>query len=396
MKNNTYLNKSREHLTKGRIQKCILLLKENIKDHDLINQILQLEIRNNNLKRKLTTGTIDGEDAQLEENRISNSLVLIISNLAKGDQAFDSSNAKKIPFDFKWIIIGLLGLSVFALGIYVWSNPKEGNSNKPTTNLCEKVTCQNGGNCINGTCNCPSGYTGDRCQTKIQPNDPCKNISCLNGGICRDGNCDCPSGYTGNRCQTKVQPNDPCQNIHCLNGGICRDGTCDCPSGYSGDRCQTRLNPNEIVDARDNNKYRIKKIGSKYWTLDNIKYNVAGSKCKNCNANGRHYNLQMAKQACPSGWTLPSTNDFIELNRQGGNFQGIINLADIKFNGRYGRSSGSNAFVGVGTFAAFWTSSTQSGNGRHYFYNRKNNVNRFMSDVQGNDQMYSCKCVKRE
>jgi len=30
MKNNTYLDASREHLTKGRIEKCLLLLKENM------------------------------------------------------------------------------------------------------------------------------------------------------------------------------------------------------------------------------------------------------------------------------------------------------------------------------------------------------------------------------
>ena len=363
MKNITYLNEARDYLTKGSIQKCILLLKGKIKDEDLLNQILQLEIRHNSLKRKLTTGIIDGDDAQLEENRISNSLLLIISNLAKGEKAYEPTIPEKKSFDLKWLIIGFLAFSVIGLGMYVWSTSGVGKPDKVATNLCENINCQNGGNCVHGTCNCPSGYTGDRCQTKVQPSDPCKNMICLNGGICRDGKCDCPSGYTGEKCQTKVQPNDPCKNITCLNGGICRDGNCDCPSGYSGNRCQTKINvntdPNILVDDRDNNKYSIKKIGSKYWTLDNIKYNIPGSKCKNCSANGRHYNFQMAKRACPAGWKLPSTNDFIELNRIGGNFQGIINLANIKFNGRYGRSSGGNDFVSVGTFASYWTSSVQ-------------------------------------
>lgn len=30
---------------------------------------------------------------------------------------------------------------------------------------CKNVTCQNGGSCLDGTCNCVNGYTGDRCQT---------------------------------------------------------------------------------------------------------------------------------------------------------------------------------------------------------------------------------------
>lgn len=31
--------------------------------------------------------------------------------------------------------------------------------------------------------------------------DPCRNVYCQNGGACSNGTCLCPSGYTGNRCQ---------------------------------------------------------------------------------------------------------------------------------------------------------------------------------------------------
>ena len=75
------------------------------------------------------------------------------------------------------------------------------------------------------------------------PPNPCENITCLNGGVCLDGKCDCPPDYTGNRCQTKKQPQDPCKNIACLNGGVCLDGKCDCPPDYTGDRCQTLKTP---------------------------------------------------------------------------------------------------------------------------------------------------------
>jgi hypothetical protein len=34
--------------------------------------------------------------------------------------------------------------------------------------------------------------------------DPCKDVSCKNGGTCNAGSCICPTGYTGNRCETKV------------------------------------------------------------------------------------------------------------------------------------------------------------------------------------------------
>ena len=50
---------------------------------DIKNQVLHLETRLNSLKRKVNSGTINPNDAQIEENRISNSILLIISNLAK-------------------------------------------------------------------------------------------------------------------------------------------------------------------------------------------------------------------------------------------------------------------------------------------------------------------------
>lgn len=35
--------------------------------------------------------------------------------------------------------------------------------------------------------------------------DKCKDVNCKNGGTCDAGACICPSGYTGTRCETKVQ-----------------------------------------------------------------------------------------------------------------------------------------------------------------------------------------------
>jgi len=372
MENNNYLTTAQSHLSQGRVQDCLNVLKKNINSNDSLTQVLQLEIRHNNLKRKINTGTIDSEDAQLEENKISSSLLSIMANLSNGS---DSSPFPKTSrsIDPKWFIIGLLTLSLLGLGYYVLS---DGGNQSPDP--CHNISCLNNGKCVNGTCDCPSGYMGDRCQTKVEVADPCKNINCLNGG-----------------CQTKVEVADLCKNINCLNGGICRDGACDCPSGYTGTRCQTKLSPNTFLDSRDNKSYKIKKIGSKYWMMENMRYKVPGSKCKNCITKGRHYNLAMAKKACPSGWTLPSVSDFKELLQKGGSFNGAVQLAKIDFNGRYGRSGNGNDFAGVGTFASFWTSSSQGQNGSHFFFNKKNNINITRADVQGNDQMYSCRCVKR-
>lgn len=34
------------------------------------------------------------------------------------------------------------------------------------TDKCDTVVCKNGGTCVNGSCSCPSDYTGANCETK--------------------------------------------------------------------------------------------------------------------------------------------------------------------------------------------------------------------------------------
>lgn len=77
----------------------------------------------------------------------------------------------------------------------------------------------------------------------IVPPDPCENVTCLNNGFCLNGTCDCPPGYSGNQCQTY----DACFNVNCFNGGTCINGTCDCPTGYGGSDCSTALTPTSMI-----------------------------------------------------------------------------------------------------------------------------------------------------
>lgn len=58
---------------------------------------------------------------------------------------------------FKNILFSaMLTLGAFGAVTYTACNKDE----------CKNVTCQNGGTCSGGNCNCPAGYEGDRCQDK--------------------------------------------------------------------------------------------------------------------------------------------------------------------------------------------------------------------------------------
>ncbi|KAJ8041072.1 Hyalin [Holothuria leucospilota] len=126
------------------------------------------------------------------------------------------------------------------------------------TGPCNPDPCLNGGTCFDALglpggffCNCPSGFSGDRCEDSPGPCDP---DPCLNGGTCFDvpslpGGffCNCRSGFSGDRCEDSP---GPCNPDPCLNGGTCFDALglpggffCNCPSGFSGDRCEDSPGP---------------------------------------------------------------------------------------------------------------------------------------------------------
>ncbi|MBK7409810.1 MAG: calcium-binding EGF-like domain-containing protein [Saprospirales bacterium] len=178
-----YLSQAQNQLSQGSVEDTINLLKENVKDEDMLTQIFQLEIRFNALIRKVNAGTIDPGDAQLEENRISNSILLIITNLAKGRTNFTPEPVSRKSANLKWIVPGVLGV-ILVLLFFIYYPP--GNHSTSSVPPGDNPTT-------------PVSHA----ENPIPP-DPCENIKCENGGKCIDGKCDCPPGYSGSRCETKV------------------------------------------------------------------------------------------------------------------------------------------------------------------------------------------------
>ena len=105
---------------------------------------------------------------------------------------------------------------------------------------CEDRTCLLGcereGECVNGTCHCIPGWHGARCH--LRDCEP----ACSSHGRCYKGTCECEHGWGGALCALAVCPNNCTSSAH----GSCdsASATCVCNEGFGGDDCSRLLCPN--------------------------------------------------------------------------------------------------------------------------------------------------------
>lgn len=71
--------------------------------------------------------------------------------------------------------------------------------------------------------------------------------------------------------------------------------------------------PTTFTDTRDGQSYTIKKIGTQTWMTQNLNYATGVSYCDDCPTCGRLYDWNTAKTAAPSGWHLPSDEEWTTL-----------------------------------------------------------------------------------
>lgn len=62
--------------------------------------------------------------------------------------------------------------------------------------------------------------------------DPCKDVAC-GPGDCFEGICNCPDGFSGVNCEIE-------SDILCVNGELA-NGACNCFEGYEGSTCETEI-----------------------------------------------------------------------------------------------------------------------------------------------------------
>jgi uncharacterized protein (TIGR02145 family) len=159
-------------------------------------------------------------------------------------------------------------------------------------------------------------------------------------------------------------------------------------------------------------------IGSQTWMKRNLNCNVSGSKCygndeSNCAKYGRLYDWATAKAACPSGWHLPSDDewttltDYVEAQKSCTSCAGEYLKSKAGWNddgngtdefdfsalpGGVGYSNG--RFDRVGNFG-FWWSATENGASYAWYWGMRygyTSVGRDYDDKS--EDLFSVRCVQ--
>ncbi|MDR1829533.1 MAG: fibrobacter succinogenes major paralogous domain-containing protein [Candidatus Fibromonas sp.] len=171
-----------------------------------------------------------------------------------------------------------------------------------------------------------------------------------------------------------------------------------------------------FTDTRDKKTYKTVKIGKQTWMAENLNYDAKGSKCydnkpANCEKYGCLYDWETALKACPSGWHLPSMDEYQVLNNTVGRWDvvdkklksssgwkdddsGTDEFGFSALPGGYGNSDGH--FQDVGYSGYWWSASefTDCNSGgscsAHIYYSSINA--QYIFYVY--DLLFSVRCVK--
>ena len=173
-------------------------------------------------------------------------------------------------------------------------------------------------------------------------------------------------------------------------------------------------------DSRDGKTYNTVKIGSQTWMAENLNYNASGSECwandeSYCQKYGRLYKWVTAMKVCPSGWHLPSDEEWQKLvdiaggDEVAGTKLKIMTMSaktissnntdefgfSALLGGCYSPPSGyysDGFFIGAGDTGEWWSASEDD---RYNAYNRRMFFNDSAVSRNSHDKsnLYSVRCV---
>ncbi|MEE9371578.1 MAG: FISUMP domain-containing protein [Saprospiraceae bacterium] len=158
-----------------------------------------------------------------------------------------------------------------------------------------------------------------------------------------------------------------------------------------------------FTDIRDNHPYKwVKYKNGQKWMAQNLNYLTGSAPCyhkkKECNLLGRLYSWQNAQIACPSGWHLPSQEEWEQLLRLAGeNEMAYHSLMDEEVSGFVANLGGSMDEKGQYNFinegGNYWTSNEASPvRGSQVMFSK--NIERAMVLTESKKMGFSCRCVE--
>jgi len=174
-----------------------------------------------------------------------------------------------------------------------------------------------------------------------------------------------------------------------------------------------------FTDSRDGKIYKTVIIGNQTWMAQNLDFKSVNSYCyndslPNCAKYGRLYELETAKQSCPSGWHVPSITEWKTLSDFLGGDKGaavklkekiLTNYCHCKSLPITSNETGFSAIMGGtrfndGTyhdidFLGNWWSSTQSSNKDFSWTRGMNFCSKYTFwDICYEKDAFSVRCIK--
>ena len=170
-------------------------------------------------------------------------------------------------------------------------------------------------------------------------------------------------------------------------------------------------NSGTFTDPRDGKTYRTVKIGEQVWLAENLAYEYGKNKCydndpENCRKYGRLYYWEDAVNAVPSGWHLPSKEEWTAFTGGestlgivlkaasgwacGGNGVDVYGFSALP--GGHGWYDGS--FIGIGEYACWWTASEYESSCAYYLIMYNGREGAHFNGTFKTRCLHSVRCVK--
>ncbi len=162
-----------------------------------------------------------------------------------------------------------------------------------------------------------------------------------------------------------------------------------------------------FYDSRSETTYPVVKKGKQIWLGSNLRYTVQDSTwcyndlSENCEKNGALYVWKTARNACPSGWRLPTAADWAELRDtlagQGDVYALLTEEGRTGFNLKLTGQRSFDDYNGDGQIAALWTSDfTVNGSDTTYTaFEVSNTGNVTINTSHNNQSALSVRCVRQ-